>query len=47
MVVSAENNTKYGHTYLVWAKRRIINFKAGIEDDRILEYDAVLFVICY
>jgi len=27
----------------MWAKRRIFNVKADIEDYRILEYDAVLF----
>jgi hypothetical protein len=37
------DNTKNGHTYFGWAKRRIFNVKAGIEDYRILEYDAVLF----
>ena len=43
MLVCVDNNTKNGRTYFVWAKRRIFNVKAGIEDYRILEYDAVLF----
>jgi len=43
MLVCVDNNTKNGHTYFVWAKRRIFNVNAGIEDYRILKYDAVLF----
>jgi hypothetical protein len=43
MLVCVDNNTKNGHTYFVWTKRRIFNVKAGIKDYIILEYDAVLF----
>ena len=43
MLICVDNNTINGHTYFLLAKRRIFNVTAGIEDYRMLEYDAVLF----